>query len=80
MEAVLPRGGVVCFPRFKKELAIDTEKFYALLMNKYKTMVGPGHWFDMPDSYMRIGFGWTNDAVFKQGLENISAAIDESFG
>ena len=80
MEAVLPRGGVVCFPRFKKELAIDTEKFYALLMNKYKTMVGPGHWFAMPDSYMRIGFGWTNDTVFKQGLENISAAIDESFG
>jgi len=79
MEAVLPLGGVVCFPRFKNELAIDNEKFYALLMNKYKTMVGPGHWFAMPDSYMRIGFGWTNDTVFKQGLENISAAIDESF-
>ncbi len=78
MEAVLPQGGVVCFPRFKKELTIDTEKFYTVLMNKYKTMVGAGHWFNMPDRYMRIGFGWTNDTIFKQGLENISAAMDES--
>jgi aspartate/methionine/tyrosine aminotransferase len=78
MEAVLPQGGVVCFPRFKKEVAINTGKFYDTLMNKYKTMVGPGHWFDMPDSYMRIGFGWTNDAVFRKGLENISLAIEES--
>lgn len=78
MEAVLPEGGVVCFARFKTALPIDTEKFYHLLMNKYKTMVGPGHWFSMPDSYMRIGFGWTNDIIFKQGLQNISAAMDES--
>ena len=78
MEAILPQGGVVCFPRFKNELNIDTEKFYNILMNKYQTMVGPGHWFSMPDTYMRIGFGWTDDIVFKKGLENISAAIDES--
>jgi len=78
MEAVLPQGGVVCFPRFKEELNIDTSKFYQLLMHKYQTMVGPGHWFEMADNYMRIGFGWTDDIVFKKGLENISAAIDES--
>ena len=41
-------------------------------------MVGPGHWFAMPDTYMRIGFGWTDTATFKIGLENISKAIDES--
>ncbi len=78
MEAVLPQGGVVCFSRFKEDLNIDTAKFYSLLMNKYQTMVGPGHWFEMPDSCMRIGFGWTDDLVFKKGLENISAAIEES--
>lgn len=78
MEAVLPQGGVVCFPRFKEELNIDTVKFYHTLMSKYQTMVGPGHWFEMPATYMRIGFGWTDDLVFKKGLENISAAIDES--
>jgi aspartate/methionine/tyrosine aminotransferase len=77
LEAVLPQGGVVCFPRFKKEIAIDTDKFYPLLMNKYQTMVGPGHWFNLSDTYMRIGFGWTDDKVFKQGLENITLAINE---
>ena len=78
VEAVLPQGGVVCFPRFKNELKIDTEKFYYTVMNKYQTMVGPGHWFEMPDTYMRIGFGWTDDIIFQKGLENISTAIDES--
>ena len=47
-------------------------------MNKYKTMVGPGHWFAMPDTHMRIGFGWTDAAIFEQGLKNISQSINES--
>jgi aspartate/methionine/tyrosine aminotransferase len=78
LENILPEGGVVCFPRFTKSIQVDTEKFYSLLMQKYKTMVGPGHWFAMPDTYMRIGFGWTDTATFEIGLENISKAIDES--
>jgi len=77
LESVLPEGGVVCFPRFTNDIQIDTEKFYRLLMQKYKTMVGPGHWFAMPDTYMRIGFGWTDTATFQTGLKNISRAIDE---
>jgi aspartate/methionine/tyrosine aminotransferase len=77
LEAVLPEGGVVCFPRFTAGIGINTEKFYSLLMQKYKTMVGPGHWFAMPDTYMRIGFGWTDAITFQNGLENISRAIDE---
>lgn len=77
MEAVLPEGGVVCFARFKEETNIDTASFYQLLMSKYKTMVGAGHWFEMPDTYMRIGFGWVDENIFQQGLENISACIDE---
>ena len=80
MEAILPEGGVVCFARFKNEVPINTQLFYNILMNKYQTMVGPGHWFAMPDTYMRIGFGWTDDIIFKNGLENISAAIDECLG
>ncbi len=78
MEAVLPKGGVVCFPRFKKEINIDTGKFYHILINKYQTMVGAGHWFEMPDTCMRIGFGWTDKNTFEKGLENISKAADES--
>lgn len=77
LETVLPEGGVVCFPRFCSNTRIDTGRFYKLLMEKYKTMVGPGHWFSMPDSYMRIGFGWTDKTSFQTGLQNISRAIDE---
>jgi len=77
LECILPKGGVVCFPGFKNDIAVDTNKFYQTLLQKYKTMVGPGHWFEMPDTYMRIGFGWSDAAIFEQGLKNISAAIDE---
>jgi aspartate/methionine/tyrosine aminotransferase len=77
LECVLPKGGVVCFPRFAHHLAVDSTKFYQILLHLYNTMVGPGHWFDMPDSYMRIGFGWTNETLFERGLKNISSAIDE---
>lgn len=77
LECILPEGGVVCFPRFRSDIQIDTQAFYALLMQKYKTMVGPGHWFAMPDTCMRIGFGWTDPVTFETGLENISKAITE---
>lgn len=77
LEAVLPEGGVVCFPKFTSGTPVNTEKFYSLLMQKHKTMVGPGHWFGMPDTYMRIGFGWTDTPSFETGLQHISLAIDE---
>jgi aspartate/methionine/tyrosine aminotransferase len=75
LECILPKGGVVCFPRFKDPKAIDTGRFYNTLMQQYKTMVGPGHWFSMPDTYMRIGFGWADKKTFERGLQNISKAI-----
>ena len=78
LECVQPGGGVVCFPRFNSNTGVDTRRFYTVLMEKYRTMVGPGHWFAMPDTYMRIGFGWTDSSTFQTGLENISRAIDES--
>jgi len=77
LEAVLPQGGVVCFPRFNKPDEIDLPKFYHTLLHKYKTMVGPGHWFSMPDSYMRIGFGWADEEKLSEGLNNVSKAISE---
>ncbi|MBS1505593.1 MAG: pyridoxal phosphate-dependent aminotransferase [Bacteroidetes bacterium] len=78
LECVLPEGGVVCFPRFRNPEKIDTEKFYQELVQNYKTMVGPGHWFAMPDYYFRLGFGWVDYGTFTQGLENISEAIRKS--
>jgi aspartate/methionine/tyrosine aminotransferase len=76
MEMVPPKGGVVCFPRIKNS-TIDTKKFYELLNLKYHTYVGPGHWFEMPGNYMRIGYGWPANDELKQGLENISGCLDE---
>jgi aspartate/methionine/tyrosine aminotransferase len=75
LEYVLPQGGVVCFPRFKQPETIDIPNFYETLLQQYKTLVGAGHWFAMPDSYMRIGFGWPGKAAFEEGLKNISEAI-----
>jgi len=75
---VLPQGGVVCFPLIKPATGIHTDKFYQTLLQKYKTMVGPGHWFEMPDTYMRIGFGWTDAITLSAGLENISKALTDA--
>lgn len=78
MEWVEPQGGVVCFPRIKPDLPIDLDRFYDTLNGKYKTMVGPGHWFEYDRRHMRVGFGWTGDDELRGGLENISHALRDS--
>jgi aspartate/methionine/tyrosine aminotransferase len=74
-ECAPPEGGVVCFPRFKKEINYD--RFYKILNEKYSTYVGPGHWFDMSKRYMRVGFGWPSVQELKTGLSNLEAAYKE---
>ncbi len=78
MEMVHPAGGVVCFPRIINGEQRNVKRFYELLNITYQTFVGPGHWFEMPDYYMRIGFGWSNNEELKQGLQNISRCLDET--
>lgn len=78
LEAVLPEGGVVCFPRIKSDITINTNLFYHRLLHVHGTMVGPGHWFELPDTYMRVGFGFTTAEVFEKGLACISQALGES--
>ena len=77
LEWVTPEAGVTCFPRLKKEIRIHTEAFYHTLYHTYKTLVGPGHWFDMDKRYMRIGYGWPSKEALFKGLENITQALDE---
>lgn len=77
MEWVEPQGGVVCFPRIRESAGIDMDGFYRVLFDDYATLVGPGHWFEMERRYMRIGFGWPGEREFRQGLENISRALDQ---
>jgi len=75
LEWVRPAGGVVCFPRMRSEPAGGTDAFYRRLIDMYGTYVGPGHWFEMPDTYFRLGYGWTNRDELREGLAAISSAL-----
>jgi aspartate/methionine/tyrosine aminotransferase len=75
LEWIEPQGGVVCFPRIK--VKIETKEFYNVLNNTFKTFVGPGHWFEMDKTFMRIGYGWpSTHEELQQGLKNITSAIE----
>jgi aspartate/methionine/tyrosine aminotransferase len=78
LEWIEPAGGVVCFPRMKEEPAGGTALFYERLLKKYQTYVGPGHWFEMPDTYFRLGFGWPTREELIGGMEAISKALRDS--
>jgi aspartate/methionine/tyrosine aminotransferase len=78
LEWVPPSGGVVCFPRIKKELDIDIDLFYTTLRDKYKTYVGPGHWFEMDRRFFRIGFGTPEIVNLRAALECVSKSLEEA--
>jgi aspartate/methionine/tyrosine aminotransferase len=75
LEWVKPSGGVVCFPRMTSEPAGGTEGFYRRLLEDHGAYVGPGHWFERPDSCFRLGYGWPTSADLEAGLAAISAAL-----
>lgn len=77
MEWVEPRGGVVCFPRMRMRPGFNVDRFYRSLLETHGTYVGPGHWFEMPKWYMRIGFAWPLEPELRAGLAGISAALRE---
>jgi aspartate/methionine/tyrosine aminotransferase len=77
-EWVEPSGGVVCLPRIRPDSRADVDGFYGILNEKYKTFVGPGHWFGMDRRFMRIGFGWPSPRELREGLQNISSAVEEA--
>lgn len=56
---------------------LNIPQFYHILL-QHKTMTGPGHWFAMPNRYMRIGFDWPDKKALEQGLINVSKATEES--
>ncbi len=75
LEWVRPSGGVVCFPRMKAEPPGGTEAFYRRLLEDHGAYVGPGHWFEMPDTHFRLGYGWPTAGELSAGLAAISAAL-----
>jgi threonine dehydratase/aspartate/methionine/tyrosine aminotransferase len=74
LEWVRPAGGVVCFPRMRETPPGGTDAFYKRLMG-HGTYVGPGHWFEMSDTYFRLGYGWSSAIELERGLEGISQAL-----
>jgi len=74
LEWVRPSGGVVCFPRTRATPPGGTEAFYKRLMER-GTYVGAGRWFEMPDTYFRLGYGWPSADELEQGLQTISQAL-----
>ena len=73
-EWVEPTGGCVCFPRLAHPQQGDIDRFYRILLEEFGTYVGPGHWFEMPRHYMRIGFGWPAGDSLKEGLAALTRA------
>ncbi len=65
---VLPDAGVVFFPKVKDEIPFDFNTFQQRLYQENETLVGYGHWFDMSDKYMRIGFGYPSRVELESGL------------
>lgn len=77
IEWIEPEGGVVCFPRLRVPGDFDLRGFYASLLQNHGTYVGQGHWFEMSDLHLRIGFGWPTLEELRAGLRGISAALSE---
>lgn len=77
LEWVEPEGGVVAFPRIKEAFSHISTRLYGHLFAQYGTVVGPGHWFEQDDRYMRIGFGYPQPREFEQGLNHIQHAIED---
>jgi aspartate/methionine/tyrosine aminotransferase len=75
LECVSPEGGVVCFPRMREVPPDGFDAFYKRLLAEHGTYVGPGHWFDRPDSHFRLGFGWPAMSQLEAGLASISKAL-----
>ncbi|MBB6409508.1 aminotransferase class I/II-fold pyridoxal phosphate-dependent enzyme [Mesorhizobium sangaii] len=72
---VRPEGGVVGFPRLNVDPGFDLDRFYVNLLESHGAYVGPGHWFEMPKRFFRVGFGWPTEAELRSGLDAISAAL-----
>ena len=73
-EWVEPSAGVVCMPRFREEIEVDVDRFYADLLAEHGTYVGPGHWFDQDRRSFRLGFAWPEPDELERGLTGLLAA------
>lgn len=70
-----PEAGAIGFIRMKKEPSGGNSAFYERLLKEHGTYVGPGRWFEQPDSFFRIGFGYPSLELLHEGLAAISKVL-----
>jgi aspartate/methionine/tyrosine aminotransferase len=75
---VPPSGGCVGLVRFRDEVAVDAERFHHVLLADHGTYVGPGHWFELDDRHLRLGFGWPTPDDLAAGLAALTAAAADA--
>ncbi len=80
LEWIPPQGGVVGFPRIRPGAGINADTFHRVLFEEHGTIVGPGHWFERPRSYFRLGYGWPTLDELREGLAAIDAALQTAEG
>lgn len=73
LQASLPPGGNVIFPRLPRGL--DADRLCGHLLKAYSTLVVPGRMFEAP-RHIRISFG-CRPGRLARGLRNISRALDD---
>lgn len=77
LEWVPPQAGVVCFPRLHEGARLDFPRFQTALYRDYQTVVGFGHWFEQPERYFRIGFGFPLPEELEEGLRRFKQCVEE---
>lgn len=75
LELVRPAAGTIVFPRLAYRDESDTERFLAMLRERYETSVVPGRFFEEP-RHFRLGIGGAS-AMVEEGLERLGRALDE---
>ena len=73
LEAVLPPGGNVIFPRLAR--TFNSETLADHLHRRYSTLVVPGKFFESP-RHIRLSFGCGPEKLAR-GLRNVSSALDD---
>lgn len=79
LEWVRPDAGVTCCVRVSDASDTQMRRFYEVLKTRYRTALGPGYWFKLPNNCMRIGFGWMRPDDTRKGLQSVSRALMDCF-
>ena len=76
LETVVPRAGIISFPKLKEEMLerFDTLDLFTHLRDKYNTTIVPGKFFDGMSAHFRLGIG-APLAELAPSLENLGKAL-----